>query len=85
MSLDYSLCLINLALYEANGFCKFNRRFKPEFYFPILTLNMHVHPRFFPRKEVEAKAALAENCWAHDQNHTRSRHGKPNRRHKALC
>jgi hypothetical protein len=43
----------------------FNFRFKPELGFPFSGHDMHVHARFFARKEKEAVTFLPEYGWAH--------------------
>lgn len=44
---------------------KRNDRFQPEFCLSVRCGNMHVHSRFFLRKEEETVLAIAKDGWAH--------------------
>jgi hypothetical protein len=50
---------------------QFDIRFKPELGLAIFSLNVNVHSRLFPRKEIEAKTTFAKNRWTHHGNDTR--------------
>lgn len=73
MLLNQAERVIDLAPGKPDVLRQFDCWIKPEFGFTVLPLNMHVHPRFFSRKEIEAKTGGAEDCRTHARNDTRKR------------
>lgn len=71
MLLNKAESLIDLLSGKASVLGKFNIRLKPKLGFTTLPLNMHMHSRLFPRKEVKPETSLTENGWTHGQNDTR--------------
>src|SRR3989304_176072 len=70
--LNQTECFVYFALGKTGVLGKLNAVLKPEFGLTALPLNVHVHSRFFPRKEVETEAAFAKNRWTHGQDDTRN-------------
>jgi hypothetical protein len=71
MLLNKALCLADFSPGQAGVLGDIYRRFEPELCFTVLTLNMHVHPRFFTREEVEPEAAFSKYGGTHWENNTR--------------
>jgi len=63
MLLDEAKGLTDISPGKAGMLGYLDLRLKPEFRLTVLPLNMHMHSRFFPRKEVEPEAAFAKNGW----------------------
>ncbi len=72
MLLNQTECFIDFAPREARLLGNLNGGIKPKLCFATLTLNMHMHSRFFSREEVETKATFTKNCWTHCGNDTRN-------------
>jgi hypothetical protein len=70
--LNQAECFVYFALGKTGVLGKFNGGLKPELGLAALALNVHMHPGFFPREEVETEAAFAKNRWTHVQDDTRN-------------
>ena len=55
----------DVAIAQAIILRQFNVRFKPEFRFPIGSVDVHVHSSFFARKEIKPKPSAPEDGRAH--------------------
>jgi len=71
MLLNKAECFINFARGKTCELGQFDSRLKPELGFAILGLNMHMHPRFLAREEIETKVTFTKDGWTHGQNDTR--------------
>jgi len=58
--LNQAECFVYFALGKTNVLGKLDDGFKPELGFTDLTLNMHMHSRFFPREEVETSGLTVQ-------------------------
>jgi hypothetical protein len=71
MLLNETECLADFSPGQADVLDYLNRRFEPELRLTVLPLNMDMHPRLFPREEVEPEAAFTKYCGTHGRNDTR--------------